>query len=227
MSKKIVSVSRGSAFIYLKTLFYKSKLFESAMNKCFKNRELYNFRLVDQALMIDQTSSAFLELAKEFYIPKFFYSLLSKRIAEYPERIVLNTVTHLTTTSYNGNGTASIAPVASMVPYVTLQVPYDITSVEFRKMWKEIDEQKKLIQHFFFDTRIWDKGRSFDIALRAYQLKNGGMTMKTALEYIYKEFEIKKNYSSIETIIYKEVKEIEKQINSIRLYSTLVNKKLM
>lgn len=230
---KEVFISKASAYIYLKTLFTKSKLFENVINEIrtkykidFKepiqrkneSKKAYFKRLADYTndVIFDDVfkDNLFENLCNNFFIPKFLHKKICKYITKNQYRKMIG----------NDISVTAFSPLDNFSPYIHIKVPYDISQEDFNTLcWKSLQNTKKQIEDFLSKGHLWQDEQSFDQALKAYQLKLKGVKGKQLYAELEKAGVIatKSQFADGRKDVYKWINLIEAQVKSLEYFKEM------
>lgn len=233
--QKEITLSRESAYIYLKTLLTMSEEFRGAVEQL---RELLNINpFAKQPSYEDDpaghilytkkhsgghdptplTNEAFREFCEHFFIPKHLQAGMSRYITLNDSSKLLPSYTRIAIPLPSSTSNqAEMQPQSTnpLAPLATIQIPMMSSKEEMYNIYKDLKD--KLDEFGFYrGFATWKQGWSFDRALCAYRLHQQGHTGKELHQELRNEKVIGKKEVFEAADILKWIRKIEVQIKSL------------
>ena len=233
---KIVTYTKGDAYIYLKTLLEKSKEFKKDVEELRKSYKidlskiegdidddkiaLKHVKRLEIGLNPPDLSNKtkFKQLCKKYFIPNQFQKGLN-------HFVYTNNTTKLLSDSvkliYSSDNKPKELKDELLIPHALLYIPLNISQQKYSQNWKEVkvmlQEAQKHFNSFFTGVHKWKNGVMFDRALEAYRLHKEGKKRKEIFEeLVKKKFFLNNKQFDDQGEPYGWISNIEKQIVSLQ-----------
>lgn len=228
MANKIIT--KGSAYIYLKTLLEKSKIFPKHCKKIRKALGIEVQKQADPTLYPSNWQelenkkqyfdlgerSEFVEFCDYFFLPESFRLGFAVYLHTGHTAAILDTSIHVMTSSKPEPQLMNDKKF--LVPYTAIYVPVGVSREKLQKQWKIISENQNLANAFMYGVHKWKDSTPFDAALIGYRFKR--KDPKTKPDVIMEAIRAERVYNSLAAIPFGEVrknmKHIEKQICALK-----------
>ena len=248
--KKEIIITKGSAYIYLKSLLtlsedfkedvfkirekYKIQLPEAPKPKsgessdAFALRELQHFEFIQNDLKSYIETPEFKKLCEKFFIPTEFNAKINRYLYTNNSSDVLGHVVR-----------SKIIPTGYEVPYIEMQFPFYISQEDYKKAWKIFKERQssllrnkgknKPVYHLWKNVKM-SESKPFDRALCAYRLSKKYKDITKIIGNLLKKGKISK--AEAETLhgnkeVYSWISKIEVQVKSLENLRELNEKELI